>query len=129
MTAPVFFITTHKIKPGQFGAFKALSDEYLAFVQANEPRAWAHYAYVDEDAMEVSMIQVHPDAASADQHMQIAHALIGRGLDLTETLTADVYGDPGPVVRQALAANAQNGTVVHVKPVELGGYHVAPTAH
>jgi hypothetical protein len=72
------------------------------------------------------MVQVHPDAESADQHMQTAGALIGRGIALTETLTAEFYGEPGPVVRQALAANAAEGVVVRVKPLGLGGYHVAP---
>ena len=129
MNDPVFFITTHRVKPGQWDRFKELTDEYLAFVEANEPRAWAHYAYLDESTMEVGMVQVHPDADAADQHMQLAGALIGQGLELTDTLTAEVYGNPGPVVRQALEHNAANGVAVTVKPIGLGGYHVAPVSN
>lgn len=127
MPAPVFFITTHKIKPGQFQAFKELNDEYLKLAEEQEPRAWAHYTYLDEDACEVTLVQVHPDAESADHHMQVAGEQIGRGLELTETTDAIVYGAPGPVVRAALQHNVDAGVAVNVKATALGGFHRAPT--
>lgn len=127
MNSPLFFITTHRIKPGNEDAFGALTDEYLRFVEDNEPRTWAHYAYRDPDTGEVALVQVHPDADSADEHMRKAHPLIGRGLELTDTLSAVVYGTPGPVVQEALEHNAANGVAVKVLPLGIG-YHVAPAA-
>jgi hypothetical protein len=128
MAAPVFFITTHRIKPGRRPAFEALTHEYMEFVRANEPRAWAHYAYVDDSTDEVALVQVHPDAASADAHVAAAGDLIARGLELTDTLTAEVYGELGPVARAALEHNADAGVAVTVAPTELGGFHRAPAA-
>ena len=67
-------------------------------------------------------MQIHPDAESAEFHMQVAHPAIGRALELVDTLAVDVYGQPGPILQQALDANAAAGAVVKVRPARLGGF-------
>ena len=67
-------------------------------------------------------MQVHPDAESADSHLQLAGEHIGRGVELTETVAITVYGDPGPAVRHALERNAAAGATITVKPARLAGF-------
>jgi quinol monooxygenase YgiN len=122
MSAPFIFVTTHKINPGQLDAFKKLGREFTEFVQANEPDLLAFNVCLDEDAGEASLIQIHRDPGSADRHMQIAGDRIAQGLTVTTTVRAEVYGTPGPVVRQALAANAAQGVPVSIKPQTLDGF-------
>jgi quinol monooxygenase YgiN len=122
MPAPFVFITTHKIKPGRFDEFAALSEEYEKFVRANEPDLLGYGAYLDEDRGEVSLVQIHRDANSADHHMTIAAEKIAQGLALTETVRVEVYGDPGPVVGQARQANTASGVQTSVKPEPLDGF-------
>jgi hypothetical protein len=54
--------------------------------------------------------------------MKIGAEMIAQGLAITETVRAEVYGNPGPVVDQALAANAAAGTPVSIKPDARGGF-------
>jgi hypothetical protein len=122
MSAPFIFITTHKINPGKLGEFHRLSREYEEFIHASEPDLLAYYTYFDEDVGEASMVQIHRDSASADHHMKIGAEMIAQGLAITETVRAEVYGNPGPVVDQALAANAAAGTPVSIKPDARGGF-------
>jgi hypothetical protein len=120
MTAPFVMITTHRVPSDRLDEFEALTRTYLDRVEAGEPRAQVHSAYVDASRAEVALLQVHPDAAAADQHMQVAHDLIGQGLALADTLGVEVYGEPGPVLRQALDHNRAAGVPVTVKPAWAG---------
>jgi hypothetical protein len=122
MTAPFVLVTTHRIAPGRHDDLVAATVAYDAFIEANEPRVHAHLAYVDEAGEEVSLVQVHPDAASADRHLQAAAEHIGRGIELTETVAVTVYGEPGPALREALRHNAESGAVVTVMPTGLAGF-------
>jgi hypothetical protein len=122
MTTPFVLITTHRIKPGRLDELVTATRDYNDFVEANEPLVHAHVAYVDETRDEISLVQVHPDAASADNHLRIAGEHIGRGVELTETVAITVYGEPGPAVRQALEHNAEAGATVTVKPARLAGF-------
>ncbi|HZR12205.1 MAG TPA: hypothetical protein VFC33_03045 [Acidimicrobiia bacterium] len=119
MAEPFVFITTHRVDPAQLDEFTALTREYVEYVTANEPDVWAHLACLDEAGSEVALVQVHGDAASAEHHMQIAGEMIGRGLALATTVTVEVFGEPGPIVRQALEANAAQGIPVTVRAHRL----------
>lgn len=123
MSAPFIFVTTHMINEEQLDDFEALTDDYMHNVETNEPQVLAQHAYLSADRTEVSFVHIHADAESADRHMQVAGEQIGQGLALTESnLRVEVYGAPGPVLRQALEANAAKGTVVSVKPSRLAGF-------
>jgi hypothetical protein len=123
MSAPFIFVTTHKLNEAHLGQFEALTAEYMQNVEANEPQVLAQHAYLSADRSEVSFVHVHPDAESADRHMQVAGEQIGRGLALTEAnLRIEVYGTPGPVLAQAIEANAAQGTTVSIKTGCLAGF-------
>jgi hypothetical protein len=129
MTTPFVMITTHRIHPGHLDEFEAMTRSYLDLVEAEEPRAQMHSVYVDPERSEVSLVQVHPDAASADHHMQVASQLIGQGLAVVDTLGVEVYGEPGPVVRQALEHNASAGVPVTVRAGSWGGFTRLAAGH
>ncbi len=48
-----------------------------------------------EDRTEVSRVQVHPDAASADTHLEVLAPLVRRGLELGDIVAVHVDGAPG----------------------------------
>lgn len=115
MSAPFVMITTHRVPPERLDDLESLTRTYLDHVEAHEPRAQVHSAYLDADRAEVALVQVHPDSAAADQHMQVAHDLIGQGLAPTDTVGVEVYGEPGPLLREALDHNRAAGVPVTVK--------------
>jgi quinol monooxygenase YgiN len=72
MTAPFIFIGTHKVKPGKLEEFKAWFTNYIeSTVKPNEPRLLSFEAYVEPEANEVTVVQVHPDAESMVHHMGV----------------------------------------------------------
>lgn len=122
MTAPFVLITTHRIHPEHLSELLDQTEKYDAFVEANEPTMRGHVAYVDEGRREISLVQVHPDAQSAERHFEVAGEHIHRAIDLVDTIAIDVFGEPGPRLRQALDANAAAGAIVSVKPAAVAGF-------
>ena len=122
MTTPFVLITTHRIHPEHLTELLEQTEQYDAFVEANEPTLHGHLASIDEDRREISVVQVHTDAQSAERHFEVAGEHIHRLIDLVDTVAIHVFGEPGPRLRQALEANAAAGALVSVKPAAVGGF-------
>src|SRR4029450_11302535 len=71
MAGPFIFIGTHRLKEGKLSDFEAAWRDLVAVVEANEPQMIAFNAYANEDGTEVTVVQLHPDAASMELHMQV----------------------------------------------------------
>ena len=122
MTAPFVFITTHRIKPESRDEFMTVHRDYVHFVEESEPGMLGHFSYLSADGTEVSLVQVHTDAESADRHLEgIAPRLATVG-HLVENTAIEVYGNPGPTVRAALDRNRDAGVVVRVSNQALDGF-------
>jgi hypothetical protein len=122
MTTPFVFITTHKVRPGSLDALKALTRDYTAFLDEHDARLVAHSAFLNEDETELSLVQVHPDAASAEHHMRIVEPSIAAAAELTEPVAITVYGRPGPAVQATLDHLGGAGVPVTVRDGDLGGF-------
>ena len=122
MTLPFVLITTHRIKPGSADRFAAVQREYFELVETNEPQLLAHFAYVNDAASEVSLVQVHPDAASADHHLQLVAPTLLAAAELIENVAIEVYGEPGPTLQGALDHNASSGVPVRVARAGTDGF-------
>ena len=87
MQGPLIFIATNRLKPGRLDSERARVPGLVEFVEANEPRLIAFNEYVNEAGDEVSVVQVHPDAASMEAHIAIvaerARAAYAETLDAT----------------------------------------------
>ncbi len=122
MNTPFVFITTHRIKPDGRDQFTALHREYVRFVEEHEPRMLGHFTYLNEDGTEVSLLQWHADAESADQHLEVVAPRLAAVGDVVENTAIEVYGDPGPTVRAALERNRDAGVAVRITNQVLGGF-------
>jgi hypothetical protein len=129
MSEPFVFITTHTIHAGELGQIEDLGRQFTELVEASDTGLLAFHFYVSEDGTQVASVQVHADAASMDAYLPVVGALIGRALELSRTDRIDVYGTPGPVLREVLRHNEEQGATVHVMPRHLDGFtHVASAA-
>ena len=124
MTAPFIFIGTYPIKEGKAEDFKQYLGEFFALIEANEPRLLAFNAYINTDGTEATFVQVHPDAASMEFHMQVAREHIGRayGEFLEGTTSLQVYGQPSDVVLEMTRQFAGSAVPLSVKAHHLGGF-------
>jgi hypothetical protein len=98
MAGPFIFISQSRIKEGRLNDFKRGLRDIAAFVEANEPRVIAFEAYLNEDATEVTGVQIHPDAESMAFHMQVAFEKIMEFDQYLDTRGVEVYGVPNDAV-------------------------------
>lgn len=97
-SARVVFVGTYRIPAGRAGAWRAANREVTEFVAAAEPRVISFDSYLNADETEATTIQVHPDSASLETHLDLAASRIGLGVQVVEVLRIDLYGAPSDAV-------------------------------
>ena len=133
MSQPLIAIATLDIKEGKLEDFTRSYKEVVETVKENEPRIFAFHGFVNEDGTEMTIIQVHPDAASMEFHMQVLRDKLGEhvaralGPDLIEPRHIEYYGPPSD---SALAMDRQiPGLAVDIKPMHVAGFTRTTTLH
>ena len=124
MPSPFIFIATNRLKPGQLDRERERVLDLVEFIEGNEPRLIAFNEYVNEVGDEVTVVQVHPDAASMEAHMQIvrerAQAAYAETLDAT--VRVQVFGRPTQAIVEMLRQQAGSGVEISVNGEHLGGF-------
>jgi hypothetical protein len=69
--SPFIFIPTNRLKPGQLDRERERVSPLVALFERDEPRLIAFNEYVNEAGDEVTVVQIHPDAAPMEADMQI----------------------------------------------------------
>jgi hypothetical protein len=117
-------IATHRLKPGAMAAERARIPELVEFLETHEPRLIAFNEYADEEAEEVTVVQIHPDAESLRFHTEVVGERAARAYaeTLDATLSIELYGDPGDELRATLRRQAGDRFRLTVKPHLLGGF-------
>ena len=124
MPSPFIFIATNRLKPGQLDRERERVLDLVEFIEGNEPRLIAFNEYINEAGDEVTVVQVHPDAASMEAHMQIvrerAQAAYAETLDAT--VRVQVFGRPTQAIVEMLRQQAGSGVEISVNGEHLGGF-------
>jgi hypothetical protein len=94
MDDAVIFIGTFRI-PSADAWLPAIQD-MRDFVEANVPRVRSFHAYVSQDGTEGTVMYVHPDAASLDEHLRVAAERIDAGTQIVDVLRIELLGEPSP---------------------------------
>jgi quinol monooxygenase YgiN len=126
MSQPFIAIATLRIKEGKLDDFTRSYREVVETVKEHEPRVIAFHGFVNEDGTEMTIIQVHPDTASMDVHMQVLRDKLGEHVaralepELIEPTRVEYYGTSS---ESALEMDRQiPGLTVGIKPVHVGGF-------
>jgi hypothetical protein len=130
MSGPFIFIATNRLKEGRLEAERKRVPELSDFIEANEPRLIAFNEYASEDATEVAVVQVHPDAESMEFHMQVVaeRAAQAYAETLEATTSIQVFGQPSDAVLEMLRRQAGAGIPLTVHRHHLGGFTRAETS-
>ena len=128
MSGPFIFIATNRLKPGKLDDEKARVPGLIDFIETNEPRLIAFNEYVNEDHSEVTVVQVHPDAASLEFHMGIVgdRAREAYAQTLQATTGIQVFGTPTESILRMLRQQAGSGVPLSIYPQHLGGFTRTP---
>src|SRR5258705_1069843 len=131
MPSPFIFIATNRLKAGQLDRERKRVPGLVEFIEANEPRLIAFHEYVNEAGDEVTVVQVHPDAASMEAHMETVRerAVEAYSETLEATVRIQVFGEATDAILETLRRQAGRGVEITVNGEHLGGVTppVAPT--
>jgi hypothetical protein len=118
----IVIVDTSEIRPGGLVRVKAAMVDLAAFVEANEPRTIGYQVHFDADGTHVTVVQIHPDAASAEFHMTAAAAAFAPFAGLLSLQRIDVYGAPSDALLEQLRNKALllGGAPLTVHPFHAG---------
>ena len=91
MSGPLIYVGTYTVKPGEQDAARGRLVELADFVETNEPRMIGFNAYLDPEGNTLSIVQVHPDSASMEFHMQVNAKHFATAFDWLDTSMSGQY--------------------------------------
>ena len=94
MSGPFIYVGTWTIKPGKLEVARKALAEHADFIETNEPRMIAFHVYLDKGGGKASVVQVHPDSASMEFHMQLISEHLGGAFEVIDTILSEQYYGP-----------------------------------
>lgn len=123
MAEPLIVITRSRVKEGRLEDFKRYYEEIMEIIESNEPQVVAVHGFLNEDGTEMTSIQIHPDTASMDFHMQVLmdnwDESYSEYAELIEVVSVEYYGTPSKI---ALDMDLQNRTPLSINPRYIAGF-------
>ena len=121
--APLIYVGTTKVKPGKIDALRKQLSELVDFVETNEPRMIAFHLFLDEAGEKLTIVQVHPDSASMQFHMQVNAKHFATAFDNLDVVVSEQYfGAISDGLRAELAKWDDPGVATTFMPVHEGGF-------
>ena len=124
MSGPFIFIATNRLKPGAYDRECRRVPGLVDFIEAGEPQLLAFNEYINAEHTEVTVVQVHPDAASMEFHMGVVRERAAEAYaeTLDSTTQVQVFGTPNNAVVETLRVQAGAGVPLSVHAEHLGGF-------
>jgi hypothetical protein len=102
MSDAIVYVDTSDVRDGALEELKAGMRELVDFVAANVPRVLAYNVYFNSDGSTMTVVHVHPDTASLEQHLEVAGPVFRRFVELVTLSSIHIYGEPNEnVLRHA----------------------------
>jgi hypothetical protein len=94
MSQPLVYVDRSKVRDGALVELKAAIAELAGFVREQAPQLLAYGVYFCDDYTEMTVVHVHPDAASLDGYLDLAGSRFARFGDLLTLSSIHLYGEP-----------------------------------
>lgn len=106
MVEPLISVDSSDVREGKLDEVMVAMKKLADFVEANEPRVLAYEMSLDREDSLMTVVQVHPDSASMESHMEAAAHLFPTFADLLTLRAIDLYGDPSEKVLDLMRRKA-----------------------
>jgi len=77
-----------------------------SFVEANEPDVIMYEVFLDASRQLMTVVQIHPDPASMEAHLDAARPVFAPFVGLVRLATIDLYGEPSARLLEQLRQKA-----------------------
>lgn len=94
MPQPLVYVDEAHVEAGKLPLLKAAIEELATFAEENEPGLVAYSVYFNDDCSRMSVVHIHADAASLDNHIDVAGPLFHKFAGLVNLESIDIYGEP-----------------------------------
>jgi hypothetical protein len=122
MSEPIIFISHQRVKEGKLEGYKQYYRQVAEQAKANKPGTVAHFAYLNEEGSELSIIHIFPDAKSMELHMIGVDELAKKAYEYVEILSFEIYGKPTDTVVERMMQIVGSSITVTTMPQLIGGY-------
>jgi quinol monooxygenase YgiN len=123
MSAPFVYVGTMSVKPGKLEAIRGWLTELVDFVETNEPRIIAFHAFLHEEGERLVIVQVHPDPASMEFHMESNARHFATAFDYLDAVVSEqYYGEISDSLAVELAKWDDPAIAVTRLPIHAGGF-------
>ncbi|WP_234332535.1 putative quinol monooxygenase [Streptomyces sp. NRRL S-87] len=92
----IYYVARLDILPGRRADAEQAMRELAAFVEVVEPQLLVYHFYVDQAGATMTVLALHPDAASLELHLELGGPKFRAFVPLARMRSVDVYGNPGP---------------------------------
>jgi hypothetical protein len=103
----IYYVDISIIQKGKLNELKNAVQDLVEFVKLNESRPISYNIYFNEDGTQMTLMQIHPDSASLEFHLEIAGPAFQRFKDLIRLSTIRIYGKPTDNLLNQLQRKAQ----------------------
>jgi hypothetical protein len=122
MPDPIIFISRNRIKDGMLDDFQNHYLDSIPSTEASKPGTLVQLAYVNDDATEVDIIRIFPDAEGLDLQLQGADQRSKIAYQFIEPASIEIYGTPGNFALEMMKKVAGSGISVSIKPQFISGF-------
>jgi quinol monooxygenase YgiN len=107
VSEPIVIVDTSDIHEGKLDELRRAVAELAEFVEANETGTISYQVFFGDDDRQMTVLQIHPDSASMERHMEVAGPVFAKFADLLVLRTIDIYGSPSEKVLELLRRKAE----------------------
>jgi hypothetical protein len=126
MSDAILYIDISDVREGALDELKTGLKDLADFIEAKEPRLIAYNVYFSADGTRMTVVNVHPDSASLEYHMEVAGPLFRRFVGLVTLSSIRIYGDPSEL---ALKQAHEKARLLGGGTVEVDAFHAGFTRH
>jgi quinol monooxygenase YgiN len=122
VSRPIVFVSRNKIKEGKADEFREHYRDSVSPIVAGKPGTLAQLAYEAEEAAEVVIVRLFPDADALDLQMEGADERSKKTYEFIEPTSIEIFGKPNSATLERMKRIAGSGVAVRISPNYLGGF-------
>jgi len=122
MSEPIVFISRNRVKEGMLDEFSRHYADSIPATEANKPGTLVQLAYLNEEANEVVIVRVFPNAEALDQQLQGADERSKAAYQFISPTRVEIYGTPNSYAMEMMKKVAGSGIEVSIQPQFIGGF-------